>query len=198
MSALRLTQDWLKRTRDRVLAARSVFSFGLNIFGATDNNSKPDGEFFDWLGQIQWAERFGGNVEMIFRADVQLTQDPLLPMEKFVVGGADTVRGYRENQLVRDNGLVGSLEFRIPVLTNYTGEARLRLAPFADYGRSWNEDYTPKHKNISSAGVGLLFDYKRLNARFYWAHAFDDIDNGDVEHNLQDDGVNFSLSYSVF
>jgi hemolysin activation/secretion protein len=198
VSALRLTQDWLKRTRDRVLAARSMFSFGLNIFGATDNDSKPDGEFFAWLGQFQWAERLGGNVEMILRADAQLTPDPLLPMEKFVVGGADTVRGYRENQLVRDNGLVGSLEFRIPILEKYTGEARFRLAPFADYGRSWNEDYTPKHKTISSAGVGLLFDYKRLIARVYWAHAFDDIDNGDVEHDLQDDGVGFSLSYSVF
>ena len=198
VSALRLTQDWLKRSRNRVLAARSAFSFGLDILGATDNDSKPDGEFFHWLGQFQWAERIFGNSEVIFRADAQLTQDPLLPMEKFVVGGADTVRGYRENQLVRDNGLVASLELRVPVLPKHTGEARLRVAPFTDYGRSWNDGTTPKHKNIASAGVGLLLDYKKLNARVYWAHDFDDIDNGNVDDDLQDDGVHFSVSYSVF
>lgn len=198
VSALRLTQDWLKRTRSRVLAARSAFSFGLDILGATDNDSKPDGKFFHWLGQFQWAERIAGNSEVIFRADAQLTQDPLLPMEKFVVGGADTVRGYRENQLVRDNGLVASLEFRVPVFPKHTGEARLRLAPFADYGRSWNDGTTPSHKNIASAGAGLLLDYKQLNARVHWAHDFDNIDNGSADDDLQDDGVHFSVMYSVF
>ena len=87
-----LPQDWLRRTRDRVLAARSVFSFGLHALGATENDSKPDGEFFAWLGQFQWAQRLDEGDEIILRTDAQLTQDPLLPMEKFVVGGADTVR----------------------------------------------------------------------------------------------------------
>lgn len=199
VSALRLTQDWIQRQRDHVVAARSVFSFGLNIFGATHNDSKPDGKFFTWLGQFQVAQRLpGSNTEFILRADAQLTQDPLLPMEKFVVGGMDTVRGYRENQLVRDNGIVASLEFRIPVLTDYTGDVRLRLAPFFDYGRSWNDGTTGEHKNIASAGAGLLLDYKRLNGQLYLAKAFDDINRDNIDKNLQDEGVYFSVSYSVF
>jgi hemolysin activation/secretion protein len=199
VSVLRLTQDWLKRSRNRVLSARSAFSFGLDVLGATDNDKKPDGEFFHWLGQFQWAERLGNtSTEIIFRADAQLTNDPLLPMEKFVVGGVDTVRGYRENQLVRDNGVVGSVELRIPVMPKLTGELRLKMASFVDVGRSWNDRSTSGKKNISSAGLGLLMDYERLSARVYWAHDFEDIDNGNLDNDLQDDGVHFSVSYSAF
>jgi hypothetical protein len=32
-----------------------------------------------------------------------------------------TVRGYQENQLVRDNGIAGSVELRIPVLQTQGG-----------------------------------------------------------------------------
>jgi hemolysin activation/secretion protein len=198
VTALRFTQDWLKRTRNRVLAARSVFSFGLHALGATNNDSKPDGEFSAWLGQFQWAQRLDEGDEIILRTDAQLTQDPLLPMEKFVVGGADTVRGYRENLLVRDNGLVASIELRVPVLPDMTGDVRLRLATFGDYGRSWNHESTPDHKNIASAGLGVLMDYQRLHAQLYWAKAFDHIDNYELDHDLQDDGVSFSVSYAIF
>ncbi len=72
----------------------------------------------------------------------------------------------------------------------------LRLAPFVDYGRTWN-DGKGEDDDITSAGLGLLLDYRQFNARLYWAHAFDDIDNGNVEDDLQDDGIHFSLSYSV-
>ncbi len=63
-----------------------------------------------WLGQFQLAHRlWDSDNQVILRADAQLTRDPLLPIEKFAVGGANTVRGYRDNQLVRDNGLVLSV-----------------------------------------------------------------------------------------
>jgi hemolysin activation/secretion protein len=119
-------------------------------------------------------------------------------MEKFVVGGAETVRGYRENLLVRDNGLVTSVELRVPVFPNMTGGARWRLAAFSDYGRSWNVENTQDHKNIASAGLGMLLDYLRLHAQLYWAKAFDQIHYEDQDHDLQDDGVSFSASYAFF
>jgi hemolysin activation/secretion protein len=40
--------------------------------------------------------------QYVLRNDLQLAKDPLLPLEQFTVGGASTVRGYRENQLVKD------------------------------------------------------------------------------------------------
>ena len=108
------------------------------------------------------------------------------------------VRGYRENQLVRDNGLVGSLELRIPLLPKRTGKLRLRVAPFVDAGRSWNDRRsTFGSQNIASAGLGLLLDYRQVNARVYWAHGFDDTDNGNPGNDLQDGGVHSSVCFSA-
>jgi hemolysin activation/secretion protein len=56
VSVLRFSQDWTKRSRSRVFAARSQFNFGLDIFDATVNNTGTDGLFFSWLGQFQWVQ----------------------------------------------------------------------------------------------------------------------------------------------
>ena len=132
------------------------------------------------------------------RVDTQLTNDPLLPMEKFVVGGVDTVRGYRENQLVRDNGLVASLELRIPVLEQHTGSANLRMAPFADLGSSWDDGEESMREEVASAGLGFLYDYRKLHARLYWAHGFDEFNSPGIEDDLQDDGIHFLVQYDYF
>jgi hypothetical protein len=99
-----------------VIAARSTFSLGVDALGATVNGGPvPDGQYLAWLGQFQWVRRFDDRGDQfVFRTDLQLAEDPLLPLEQFAVGGASTVRGYRENQLVRDNGFVTSAELRIP------------------------------------------------------------------------------------
>lgn len=55
LTALRFSQDWVNRSSSRVLAARSQFSFGLDAFDATINNTGTDGRFFAWLGQFQWG-----------------------------------------------------------------------------------------------------------------------------------------------
>ena len=202
ITVLRFQQYWYQRSRKQVLAARSVFSVGLDAFGATDNSGDlPDGEFFAWLGQFQWARRLGdGDYQLIFRADAQLARDSLLPIEQFVVGGVDSVRGYRENQFVRDSGVIGSLELRIPVMRTEAGRTWLWLAPFADYGHAWNEDLpTPDIKDIYSAGVGLLWDpVPQLHGEVYWGHAFRTVDKGGVEHDLQDDGFHFQVRYDFF
>lgn len=201
VTPLRLSLEWMQRQKYRALVARSVFTYGLDIFGATRNDNEiPDGDYIAWLGQFQWAQRLGeANAEILFRTDAQLAADSLLPLEQFVVGGAQTVRGYRENQLVRDNGLIVSVEGRIPVYAGEGGRTRLRAAVFGDYGRSWNTDLeSPSPKNISSVGIGLLFDLYNLHGQVYFAHPFKDIDNDDRDHDLQDDGIHFQVGYSVF
>jgi hemolysin activation/secretion protein len=201
-SILRFSQDWTKRSTNQVLAVRSLFSYGIDAFDATTNSDGdlPDGEFFAWLGQFQWARRLGEDWgELIFRADTQLTKDNLFTMEQFAVGGALSVRGYRENQLVRDYGYDVSLEYRYPLIKDPSGRSILALAPFIDGGGAKNNDLPngPNPTFIYSAGAGLRWDpTPRIHAQVYWGHSFRSVDNDD--DTLQDDGVHFLLSANLY
>src|SRR5262249_6077764 len=133
VSVLRFSQEWIGRGQNRVLALRSTFNFGLDVWDPTDNgiDGDPNAEFFYWLGQGQYVQRlFNTQNEFLFRFTGQWTAEPLLALEQISVGGFNTVRGYLENQLVRDRGFVSSVEFRLPVLYNKAGAGIVHLAPF--------------------------------------------------------------------
>lgn len=207
LSVLRFVQDWVSRSRTEVLAARSTFSLGIDAFGATDPGKlgyappdwAPDARFFAWLGQFQYARRFEGwDGQVVFRLDGQLSDDPLLPIEQFAVGGLYSVRGYPTNQLVRDRGYATSLEVRVPVLADDTGRTVLQLVPFVDAGGAWYKGRpSPAPQTIASAGLGLRWEpHPRLNAVLYWGYRVDEVDNpGDL---LDDPRVNFVLVADVF
>jgi hemolysin activation/secretion protein len=159
VTALRVAGEFVHRTQTQAIALRSRFSFGLDALDATVNSDPdvPDGRFFAWLGQVQWATRLPVlDSQLITRADVQLTPDPLLTLEQVAIGGRFTVRGYREFTLVRDNALLASVELRVPLVRNTRWADYLELAPFFDYGRGWNAvGSTPDPLDISSVGMGL-------------------------------------------
>jgi len=202
VSVVRLVGDWLERTEKEVFAARSTFSLGLDILGATSNDDGPDGQFFTWLGQFQYARRFNmfsaPDNQVIFRTDVQIATDPLLSMEKFGVGGPSSVRGYITNQLVRDSGLASSLELRLPVLRRSGGGSIVQLAVFGDYGRSWNYRGPELDlKNIGSVGLGLLVQpIRNLQGSLYYGYQLNEVDN--PGNAFEDGSLNFQLSYQAF
>lgn len=198
---IRFSQDWSLRGLRQVVAARSMFSLGIDAFGATTNPGKtPSGEFFSWLGQFQWSRLLGENGgQLIFRTTVQHTNDALFAMEQYEVGGALSVRGYRENQLVRDYGFDAQLEYRYPLLKDATGRSVLALAPFVDAGRAKNNELPegPTRNFIYSAGAGLRWDpTPKIHAEVYWGHSFRSINNND--NSLQDSGVHFLMSANLY
>ena len=208
VSALRMTQELVRRDLDQVIAARSMLSIGLPILGASDRDipasaigladlRQPDGQFVAWLAQLQWARRFEPwGVQAIFRVDAQLASDTLPSLERFPLGGHLSVRGYRENQLVRDQGVVTSLEVRVPV-SPWEGRLGLfQLAPFVDFGHATNRrNPTPKPENLASIGIGLLWGLGPVDASIYWGHGFEKVD---TSGDLQDDGVQFRVGVRVF
>jgi hemolysin activation/secretion protein len=207
VTALRFSQEWISRSQTRVLAASSRFSLGLDALGATRREPGiPDGQYLAWLGQFQWVEVLNpSGIQIIARVDAQFTDDSLLPVEQMAVGGRYTVRGYRENQLVRDQALLASLESRIPLVESSFFADYLNLAPFLDYGRAWNKDLpTPPIKSISSVGLGLRWGMTlvrspvRLQSQFeiYWGYPLRDVDH--AGNNLQDDGIHLQLLMRVF
>ncbi|MBI5641108.1 MAG: ShlB/FhaC/HecB family hemolysin secretion/activation protein [Nitrospirae bacterium] len=199
VTVLRFSQEWASRGQAQVIAARSSFSAGIDAFGA-DVNSKPaDGQFLTWLGQIQWIRQLNERgLQIRFRTDIQLASDALLPLEKFSVGGMNSVRGFRENQLVRDNGLSSSLELRIPLFYNKFGDSVFNLVPFTDFGWSWNNKIqTPFPKTILSLGLGFVWAITdRFSLQVYGGVPWRKIDtNG---NDLQDKGIHFLLTGRLF
>lgn len=192
VSVLRLGQDYLVRDSNQVTAARSTFSLGVGAFGATDEGSNvPNGKFLSWLGQFQHARRLGqSDSQLVLRFDAQLTNKPLLPLEQFAVGGMRTVRGFRANQLVRDQGFAASAEVRVPIMRNPEGVAVLQLAPFIDVGGAWYKGrVSDTPQRLSSAGVGLRFDPNPgLHAELYYAHTFAGRNVVNPSRTLQDRG----------
>ncbi len=189
-----LGTDWLERGRTQVLALRSTFKLGLDAFGSTRRDEGPDSRFFSWLGQLRWARRLGpGRHQLIFRGDVQLTSDPLMTMEQYALGGLNSVRGYRTNQLVRDNALFASLEYRIGLDEKLAGTHGLQLALFSDYGNGWNRKSPAIDlHSIYSVGVGLLWDPDPgLHAEIYWGVPL--IETEDLGYGIQDSGIHFRM-----
>jgi len=158
--------------------------------------------FFSWLGQAQYVRRlFNTQNQLIFRLTGQWTDEPLLALEQISVGGAATVRGYRENTLVRDRGIVSSLEFRVPVLFNKAGAGIVDIAPFFDFGGGWNINGSPepdKPDTIYSAGVGLLLaPNKYIDAQLYWGYRLHHIPMP-PDKNAQDLGLHFQVNFNFF
>lgn len=215
VSALRTIQEFVYRTPNQVIAARSRFSFGINALDATVNhNGLPDGIFFAWLGQFQYVRRLGFlDSYVIFRTDVQHSDSPLLSLEQVSIGGRYSVRGYRENTLLRDRAVITSVETRVPLIQNASIRNTflpdfmvdyVELAPFFDFGRGWNTNVpTPDPKDISSVGVGLRWQLTvpgrvpvRPQFEVYWGHRLRTVLN--PRNSLQDNGVHMQFILGVF
>lgn len=207
VTAVRTAQEWVYRTQNQVLAARSRFSVGVDALGATINAAgEPDGQFFAWLGQFQWVRRLGIlDTQLIFRSDLQLAPDRLLALEQIAVGGRFTVRGYRENTILGDNAFLASLEVRVPLVRNTGWADFVELAPFVDYARAWNtKSPDPEPEDLSSVGVGLRWAVTdpspnplRLYFEVYWGHPFRKIKKT-AAPDLQDEGFHLQFIFGAF
>ena len=78
-------------------------------------------------------------------------------MNLFLPRLALRVRGYLENQVVRDNAVLASVETRIPLVRNTPWADSVQLAPFFDYGNAWNTQLrTLAPRNLLSVGLVVL------------------------------------------
>lgn len=195
VTVIRFSTDWVDRGARTVLAARSQFSLGIDAFDATINDTGTDGQFFSWLGQFQWVQQLSPRNLLITRISAQLTPDSLLSLERFSVGGVGTVRGYRQNQLVADNGILGSIEVSFPLTSN---PRTLQLAPFFEVGTVWNNrEIDPDPTTIASLGLGLRWLIQpdlALNLDYGIPLIF----VSDRGNSLQENGFHFSLLYQPF
>jgi hemolysin activation/secretion protein len=198
LSALRFFQAWTRRSPEQVFAVRSQFNFGVDAFGATINDGDtPDSEFFSWLGQGQWVRLLAPNTPLIVKGSLQLTPDALLTLERYGLGGQATVRGYRQDELLTDNGAALSVEARIPVWQDSEQAALVQIAPFIDSGHGWNNrEADPADNTLFSVGAGILVQVQDATFRLDWGMPLLDRD-GDG-NTLQEQGLYFTLDLPFF
>ncbi|MEZ2232623.1 ShlB/FhaC/HecB family hemolysin secretion/activation protein [Microcoleus sp.] len=200
VSAVRFFQEYVQRSSNQVFAARSQFSIGTNLFGATSNNSGPDSRFLAWRGQAQYVRLLAPETLLIVRSDVQLADRPLLSLEQIGIGGVQSVRGYRQDLLLTDSGAIASAEVRIPIWRVPKVKGLLQVAPFIDLGVGWNhsgEKANPDSDKLLGAGVGLLWQMgDRFNARLDYGFPLINVGGGD--RTFQEKGLYFRINYFAF
>jgi hemolysin activation/secretion protein len=202
--ALRFDQEWTRRNANSVLTLRSEFSFGLNAFNSTTNEQIegveriPDSRFLAWRGQAQWVRLLAPDTLLLLRGGLQLANDALLPSEQFSIGGFNTVRGYRQDRLLTNNGLLASAELRIPITKGFSEPGIVQIIPFFDYGKGWNnfDLPNPDPQNLASVGIGLLWQEENFNFRIDYGIPLIDTDSRD--RTLQEQGLYFSLQWNLF
>jgi hemolysin activation/secretion protein len=207
----RFVQEFVDRSQVHVLSLRSQFSLGLNAFNSTVDAGGPDSHFFDWLGQAQYIRRLDDRGDLIiFRLDGQVANRPLLSLEQVQLGGVASIRGYLENQQLRDDAILSSIEFRLPLLTDKDHNGLITLAPFADFGAGWNNvnAYGPdpaatrvagtQAVAMPSVGIGLLVTpIKYVSGEIYWGYGLNRRQVPDGT-SLQNQGIEFSMTVTAF
>ena len=194
--------DWKLRFKKQVLVIGLSSSIGIPIPDDDDDDEDdvvidpngPNGKSLIINSHLQWARKLDFlNARFFSRFDFQLSDSALYGVQQFSLGGHSSVRGYRENLLVRDNGALGSMELRIPVFIK--SGTKISTVLFVDGGRAWQtgrENNGPR--TIASIGTGLLGTInKKINFNLILAKALRKIDSLG-ESNIQDQGIHFSIS----
>ena len=203
--ALRFFQEYTQRNARSVFALRSQFNFGLDALDSTVNQQVvgveriPDSRFFSWQFQGQYVSLLGRDSLFLVRANGQIANQRLLSSEQFSLGGANSVRGYRQNQLLTDNGILLSAEVQLPVLRVFEDTGVVQLIPFVDYGRTWNSSGIANSEDPSLASIGLGLQWRQgdnFNARLDWGISLVDIDSRD--RTWQENGIHFSTNWVLF
>ncbi len=186
------------RGESDVKFGRVQASFGRVTSPLESVDFAPESRFTALFVQGQYARRLtDGGLQLLARAEGQYTNDSLLPIERYSLGGHATVRGYRENVLLRDRGAFVSAEVRAPVW-RWEEKLRVEAGVFLDAAWSANVRSVPDSlpSKIGSVGVSLLaqgpwglsarVDLALPNRRWLTENA-----------DLQDRGVQFQLAWSA-
>ncbi|MFZ6734328.1 ShlB/FhaC/HecB family hemolysin secretion/activation protein [Undibacterium sp. Ji42W] len=194
---VRFSQEWTERWETQALALRSVFAFGRNNIDNSDTSLQvPDQHYRIWTGQLHYVKNLGkAGDQMILRVSAQQTPDRLLPMERFSMGGVATVRGYRENAVVRDRAWLLNAEYHYPLPVWLEATHKFKLIAFTDLATASNQGEAAQR--LASIGVGMNWQWQNWAADLFLARKLIALP-GQNSGNLQDHGLHAQLTYHLF
>jgi len=202
LSAFRLGQSLIYHPQDTYFSLRHTMSVGVRIFSSLScAGNDSDRHFSSWLWQFLWAKRFSPyHLQAIVKGDMQLSGNSLLAFEKYSLGGANSVRGYAENLILRDQGRSLSFELRAPLRSApYRWIDSMQLLGFVDSGQAWNNDSSGTEETLSSIGIGYrLYTRHAHLIEILWAKSLHETTQAQIdEKSLQDRGIHFRIKLNI-
>jgi hemolysin activation/secretion protein len=196
---LRFSQDYFSRDPVGSWVLSSTFNMGLNLLGATiRNDNSPDGRFLYWGGQVLRVQRLGEDKDTLafLRLNMQFSGNQLLSLNRFSIGGPQSIRGYRQGQLTGDSGLQASVEVQFPIVRNEEGISLIKLLPFVEGGTIWNSSgLNSSTQSLFGIGLGATYQpIRNLLLRLDYGIPLVNVSNSG--NNLQDSGLYFSVNAS--
>jgi hemolysin activation/secretion protein len=147
-----------------------------------------------WRGNFSYIHRFKTGWIFHNRLDWQYTTQPLIPDEQFGLGGARSIRGFEERELLGEKGISASFELYTPPLS-----PGLRLVLFYDIGQIWQFDAYREltgPATLASIGVGmrwLINSWLSFNADY--AYIIKGFISADFDrYKLHDSRIHFDLT----
>lgn len=101
-------------------------------------------------------ESLGGDRLLILRGSGQVSTEPLVVIEQFLLGGPDSVRGYQLGERFVDEGFAVTAEVRVPFFPSVVPSTQ--IATFIDYGAGLLKNPAPgeqKHSSLTGTGVAM-------------------------------------------
>ena len=203
VSALRFWQEYAYRTETNVFALRSTLVGARNnlqdITAPPANNAvQPAHAYRFWLLQAQYVQQIGNEgARILLRGTLQQTKQKLLPIDGLSIGGINTIRGFRENQLIRDKGAIINLEFEFPLIKGAATDLQATLTPFYDVGTGRNLGGTAD--SLKSVGLATRCRWNGFSLDLVVAKNLTNSSTASsARETLQDRGIHFQFGYSFF
>ncbi len=199
VSTSRLWGEYSARDERHVMVARLTTSQSSNnlqdVTGLPGSTPQASHSYRTWLAQFQYArEVMESGAQLAVRATAQSAEQSLVALDRMAIGGVSTVRGYRENYLIRDTGRVVNLEFHYPVRLDGVRDAKLDVAPFYDHGEGQNVGEGVDA--LSSAGVAVHFATHGFSVDVALAQRLQHPDPQPDSGALQDKSIHLQVSYA--
>jgi len=197
----RLWQEYAARSENQVAVGRLTYARMSNNLVSQSGapgvvNSVRDRVQY-WLAQGQYNRVvLDDGSQLTVKLSAQQASQNLPSLDQMSVGGLATVRGYLENEFVRDIGRVLSLGFDHPYQL-LKGDVAGSFGPFVDLGQSKNVGGTTA--SIASAGLVGRIAWNRLRLDLSAARRLHEPSGITApKGGLQQDGIELQLSYDVF
>ena len=164
-----------------------------HVLGAMENNDPMSSRTFAGadnrftrvnLDAIR-LQKLNPSFFLLLKGSGQLSNDSLVAGEQFMVGGADSVRGFTPAEVTGDYGYTLSAELRLAPFTN---KEIFQFAAFVDNGGIYVKEPTVgqnKSHNLTGAGVGVRFNLPYdFNIRADAGFPIDPSTNADGKHAM--------------